>query len=92
VSVQAIEQTNLVDRLMARTVAAPDGCWNWWARNYRAKRLINPGKWNKGTPTHCSHGHERTPTNTYMQNGYPVCRQCVLDRQLRARNAARKAS
>lgn len=33
--------------------------------------------------THCKHGHELTPENTYTGAGYRVCRRCNADAQAR---------
>jgi diadenosine tetraphosphatase ApaH/serine/threonine PP2A family protein phosphatase len=32
------------------------------------------------TKTHCIHGHEFTPENTYSYHGKRVCKTCALDR------------
>jgi hypothetical protein len=40
------------------------------AENVRLGRHVNTAK------THCKHGHEFTPENTYMNSGHRVCRAC----------------
>lgn len=40
--------------------------------------------------THCKHGHEFTPENTYLRNGTRYCRTCR--RAIAARRRARKAA
>lgn len=37
----------------------------------------------KPWPTHCVHGHELTPRNTYVLQGRPKCRRCSSDRTIR---------
>lgn len=42
--------------------------------------------------THCDHGHEYTPENTYVRgNGSRMCRTCVLARDARKRQAKKEA-
>jgi hypothetical protein len=36
--------------------------------------------------THCNHGHEFTPENTYWKSGWRSCRRCHLDRDQRKRD------
>lgn len=58
----------------------------------RVRRCVNPdhlepvtGSENKqravrdAPRTHCRHGHEYTPENVYMHNGYCHCRACRRD-------------
>ena len=43
----------------------------------------------KARQTHCIHGHEFTPENTYTGRGRRECRACNRERQ-RARNSTRR--
>ncbi len=48
--------------------------------------------WNMGK-THCVHGHEFTPENTYdTPAGYRKCRRCAADREIRYRKRRRLVS
>jgi len=43
---------------------------------------------------YCKHGHERTPENTFIKAGYPLCKICVRkhDRESKLRVSLRKSS
>jgi len=41
------------------------------------------GKWDRGVITHCPHGHEYTPDNSYLHKGVRHCRSCGRIRSLR---------
>jgi hypothetical protein len=51
-----------------------------WLNRYR-------GRLRKGLPTHCKHGHEYTPENTYIDtdDGSRRCRTCHREREARRR-------
>lgn len=72
----ALNETNTYDR--------PDGkrdcldCKRERARVANAKRDRGP---HNGVKTHCKHGHEFTPENTYLNDGHRSCRACAREYQ-----------
>jgi hypothetical protein len=56
---------------------------------------ISKGRHPKTNQTHCKHGHEFTPKNTYVHhNGHRACRACHArhERHRRRRNHERRSS
>lgn len=55
-------------------------------------RVYKPtGPANRGTATHCAHGHERTPENTIYEDGRPRCRVCRREQNFQRYRERREA-
>jgi HNH endonuclease len=55
------------------------------SRNMQERSERNPTWHPNGRKTHCKHGHEFTPENTYHDGKKRYCRTCVRERDRRRR-------
>ena len=53
---------------------------------------MRKGRHNKTGLTHCRHGHEYTPNNTYINENARVCRECRRIQQRRHYHAKNKTA
>lgn len=53
------------------------GNLRWDTRSANVRDSVTHGTHNRARRTHCNHGHEFTPENTYRHRGYRRCKQCT---------------
>jgi predicted transcriptional regulator len=53
----------------------------------RFARNVPPLAEKRRAATHCERGHEFTPANTFMRNGYRTCRECIRESWRRSARA-----
>lgn len=57
-------------------------------RSENMRDAVRHGTHPQASKTHCKHGHEFTPENTYQSRGRRNCRKCHLDRTHKFRGKA----
>lgn len=60
-----------------------------YAQPLAVEWLCRPCHAKKDRPTHCKHGHEFTPENTYLRPGMRECRSCRRKRMREAKRPPR---